>query len=177
MIVRSVYLEGFRNYDGSTAEFCDGVNVISGDNAQGKTNLLEAVYYLASARSFRTRGDRELIKADRDSALIRAELFADDRDQRIEIRLNRGRKKQITANGVRLKTAAELSGRVSAVLFSPDDLMLVRDGAAARRRMTDLALCQLRPRYAEALAKFQHLYDGKTRLLKDAMDDKSLLPL
>jgi DNA replication and repair protein RecF len=175
MFVRSIYLDGFRNYSPSTAEFSEHVNVITGENAQGKTNLLEAVFYLSCGRSFRTRGDREVIGRDRDSAVILAEAFSDGRDHDIGIRLFRGRKKEITVNGVRLKKASELSGRLSVVLFCPDDLMLVREGASVRRRMMDLCLCQLRPRYAEALAEFTRLYEHKTRILRDWREKPSLL--
>ena len=175
MYVKRVFLDGFRNYSPSTAEFSEHVNVILGDNAQGKTNLLEAVYYLACGRSFRTRGDREIIRQGCDSALLRAEAFSDGRDHSYEIRLMRGRKKQMTVNGVRLKKASELSGRLSVVLFCPDDLTLVREGAAVRRRMMDDCLSQLRPRYAEALAEFTRLYEHKTRILRDWRDKPSLL--
>ena len=175
MFVRSISLDGFRNYFPSSAEFSEHVNVITGENAQGKTNLLEAVFYLACGRSFRTRGDREVIRQDGDRALLRASAFSDGREQEIELRLRRGQKKQITVNGVRLGKATELSGRLSVVLFCPDDLTLVRDGAAVRRRMMDLCLSQLRPRYAEALAEFSRLYEHKTRILRDWREKPSLL--
>lgn len=175
MIVRSIYLDGFRNYTGAMAEFCDSVNVITGNNAQGKTNLLEAVFYLTCGRSFRTRGDKELIGHGTDFGEIRAFVNSGGRDFGIDVRLTRGRKKQINANGVKLKTASELCGRLTAVLFCPDDLMIIRDGAAVRRRLMDTCICQLKPRYASALSEFNRLYEHKTRILRDWREKPSLL--
>ena len=175
MLVRRIFLEGFRNYETAEAAFGDNVNVITGQNAQGKTNLLEAIYYLTGGKSFRSRFDREVIGFDRPAALVRGEIFSGQREQTIEIRMERGRKKQITANGVKLKTAAELAGKLTAVIFCPDDLYLIRSGAAQRRRLMDMCLCQLRPRYAAALADYNRLYEDKARILKDWRDKPSLL--
>ncbi len=175
MNIKSINLEGFRNYRSFSAEFSDRVNVITGQNAQGKTNLLESVYYLTAGRSFRARGDRELIHFDMDAARITASTFRHDRDQKMEVSLFRAKRRQFFVNGVRLKTAAELSGKLGAVLFCPDDLNLIRDGAAARRRLMDMCLCQLRPRYAAALSEYNKLLEHKTRILRDHRVKPSLL--
>ncbi len=153
MIVRALELEGFRNYADLKAEFSPGVNVIYGENAQGKTNLLEAVGYLSSARSHRARWDRELIAFDRDRAEIRALVESREREFRVEALLQRGRRRRLTSNGVRLRSAVELSELLHTVLFCPEDLALIRAGSAERRRFLDISLCQLRPRYAAALAE------------------------
>ena len=139
MRVDSLRLRGFRNYADSAAEFAEGINVISGPNAQGKTNLLEAVYLLAGGRSFRTRFDKVLISFDRDAAEVSADVFAAERAQHIDILLQRGRKKLISVNKVK-KSPSELSECINAVLFCPDDLNLIREGAAARRKLMDLAI-------------------------------------
>ena len=144
MRVDRLVLRGFRNYGEAEVCFSDGINVITGENAQGKTNLLEAVYMLAGGRSFRTRFDKELIGFDRDFAEIRADIFAAERAQHIEILLRRGLKKKITRNRVK-GSGGELEDTGKAVLFCPDDLNLIRDGASARRRLMDLAICQRRP--------------------------------
>lgn len=175
MIVHSIELAGFRNYTSLTANFAPGANVIYGENAQGKTNLLEAISYLSSAHSHRARYDRELIQFDQDSALLKAELFSRDRTFRLEAKLARGGRRQLFSNGVRLKTAAELSGILNTVLFCPEDLSLIRDGAAARRRFLDDCISQLRPRYAAALAEYKRLYEHKTRILRDWEEKKTLL--
>lgn len=175
MIVKSAELEGFRNYGKCRFEFDEGINVITGRNAQGKTNLLEALFYLCCGRSFRTRSDRELICHERDEASVTADIFSDGRDQRLEAYLSKLRRKRLIANGVKLKTSAELAGRLTCVLFSPDDLTMIRDGASVRRRVMDDCLCQLRPRYAAALSEFSRLYEHKLRILKDHRDDKAML--
>ena len=174
MNLEKIALNGFRNYDWETAEFSPGTNVIFGANAQGKTNLLEAVYLLAMGRSFRTRFDRELVGFGYDSAELLAEVFSHDRQQTVKLILRPGVRKTITVNSVR-KTAAELSGTVSVVLFSPDDLELIKEGAAARRRLMDTAISQIRPRYAGYLAEFNRCYEQKTRILRDWHDKPSLL--
>ena len=174
MKVERLKLQGFRNYDEAAVEFDGAVNVISGRNAQGKTNLLEAVYLLSGGRSFRTRFDRELIGFDRDFASVEAEVTTGERTLPIEILLRRGAQKRITVNHVR-SSASELDGVVDAVLFCPDDLNLLRDGPAARRRLMDLAICQLRPGYAKLLSDFGRLYENKTRILRDYRENPAML--
>lgn len=176
MKINRIALNGFRNYDFETTELSPGTNVIYGENAQGKTNLLEAVYMLSAGRSFRTRFDRELIGFGCDSAEILAEIDSHDRDQTVRILLRQGVRKQITVNSVK-KTASELAGVLNTVLFCPDDLNLIKDGAAARRRLMDNAISQIRPRYAEYLAQFNKFYESKTRILKDWREKPSLLDM
>lgn len=175
MIVRSMELTGFRNYTSLKTGFASGTNVIYGENAQGKTNLLEAIGYLSSAHSHRARYDRELIQFNQDSALLKAELFSRNRTFLLEAKLIRGGRRQLFSNGVRLKTTAELSGVLNTVLFCPEDLYLIREGAAARRRFLDDCISQLRPRYAAALGEYKRLYEHKTRILRDWEEKKSLL--
>lgn len=174
MRVEKIALSGFRNYEFETAEFDPGTNVISGQNAQGKTNLLESVYMLSCGRSFRTRFDRELIGFGFSSADILADIVSHDRKQTVNIRLRPGTAKKILVNGVK-KTGSELSETINAVLFCPDDLNLIKEGAAVRRRLMDNAICQIRPRYAEILTEFNRLYEHKTRILKDWREKPSLL--
>ena len=174
MIVKRIALNGFRNYEYETVEFSPGINVICGENAQGKTNLLESVYLLSCGHSFRTRFDKELVGFDFSSADILADLLSHDREQTVSLRLSPGQSKRILVNGVK-KTAGELSQVVNAVLFCPDDLELIKDGAAVRRRLMDNAISQIRPRYQEILSEFNRLYEHKTRILKDWHDKPSLL--
>ena len=175
MIIKRLELDFFRNYAHLEAEFDPRVNLIYGDNAQGKTNLLEAVSYLSAARSHRARYDKEMIMLDVNSAFIRGEVFSRNRDFNIEAHLFRGRGRQLCSNGVRLKTAGELAGILNTVLFCPEDLSLIRAGAAERRKFLDGAICQLRPRYAQALAEYNRLYDHKTRILRDCIDRPDLI--
>ena len=175
MTVDQISLDFFRSYVHLDAEFDPGVNVIVGENAQGKTNLLEAVAYLSSASSHRARYDRELIRHGVDHAFLRGRITSRDRTVTLEADLHRGARRQLRSNGVKLKTAGELSGILHTVLFCPEDLYLIRQGAEARRRFLDSCICQLRPRYAQALAEYKRLYQHKTRILKDCGEFPSLL--
>lgn len=175
MKLRRIALDGFRNYTDFTADFSPGVNVIWGENAQGKTNLLEAIGFLSGARSHRARGDKELISFHRDQGTITAEVTSRGRDFLLEVQLFRGARRRLFVNHVKCKTAAELGGIVQTVLFCPEDLALIKAGAAERRSFLDHAICQLRPRYAEALAQYSKLLDHKTRILRDWEKHPSLL--
>ncbi len=175
MTIQGLKLEQFRNYPRLEAEFDPRVNLIYGENAQGKTNLLEAIAYLSTVRSHRARYDREMIRLGQDSALVQGRVHARDRDFNLEARLIRGRSRQLQVNGVRLRTSGEMMGILSTVLFCPEDLYLIREGGAARRRFLDSAICQLRPRYAQALSEFNRLYEHKTRILRDWEEHPSLL--
>ena len=175
MILNVLELDFFRNYVHFQSNFHPRVNLIYGENAQGKTNLLEAVAYLSSARSHRARYDREMIMLDIDGAFLKGQVDSRGRTFTLEAKLSRGKSRQLYSNGVRLKTAGELAGILTTVLFCPEDLYLIREGAAARRKFLDLAICQLRPRYAQALAEYHRLYEHKTRILRDWPENPSLL--
>jgi len=177
MIIKNLQLDGFRNYSGITAEFLDGINVIVGRNAQGKTNLIEAVYYLAAARSFRTSSDKDLITLGRDGASIKSLIVSAGREQTLEARLFHGKRRELIANGVKLKKTSELTGRLSAVVFGPDDLDMIKDGAAIRRKLMDQCLSQLRPGYLAALMEYGRLYENKSRILRDYREKPYLLDL
>jgi len=175
VIVKSLELDFFRNYAHLEASFDPRVNLIYGDNAQGKTNLLEAIAYLSSARSHRARYDKEMILLGVDSSFLKGEIFSREREFILEAKLFRGKGRQLFSNGVRLKTAGELAGILNTVLFCPEDLTLIKAGAAERRKFLDGAICQLRPRYAQALSEYNRLYEHKTRILRDWPENPSLL--
>lgn len=175
MIVKRLTLDFFRNYCHFEGDFSPEVNLIYGENAQGKTNLLEAIAYLSSARSHRARSDRELIQFGVDYGFVQGDIITHGRAVQLEARLSRQSRRQLLANGVRLKTVGELAGHLHTVLFCPEDLSLIRDGASQRRRFLDDCICQLRPKYAEALAEYKRLYDHKTRILRDWQEKPSLL--
>ena len=155
MRVDALTLEGWRNYQRQQLTFDDGCNVIYGENAQGKTNLLEAIVYLSCGKSPRAHGDRELIGFDRQDALLVGQIFSRQREFVTDIRLSRSKRRSMTVNGVKAKNGAALSDVLHTVFFAPEDLFLIRAGAAERRRFMDMSLCQLRPRYAEALSAVQ----------------------
>jgi len=174
MRIDKLALRNFRNYSAQEVAFAPEINVICGENAQGKTNLLEAIVYLSCARSPRTHSDRELIAFGESEAQLRGEIFSRGRPFVVEMKLAAGKRRKIEINRVPAKRADELSGVLGTVFFCPEDLLLIRDGAAARRRFMDQALSQLRPRYAEALAEYSRLYEHKTRILRDSEEHPAL---
>ncbi len=175
MRLNALTLRSFRNYREQRIEFDPCTNVIVGENAQGKTNLLEAAAYLSCARSPRTRSEKELILFGAEDAKLTGEIFSRGRDFTVEIELSRTKRRRLSVNKVPCRRAAELAGVLNTVYFCPDDLQLIRDGAAARRRFMDQALSQLRPRYDAALTEYGRLYEHKTRILRDAQEYPSLL--
>lgn len=174
MQVNWVETEHFRLLEPRRVEFDPGVNVITGANAQGKTTLLEAVYLLTGVKSFRTFYDRELIAFGEDAARVSGGIRAGDRDQKIELLFARGRSRQMKVNGGK-RSPGEMSRELKAILFSPDDLGMVRGPAAGRRKLMDAAISQLRPGYGALLADFHRLYENKTRILKDWREKPALL--
>ncbi|MBQ6797897.1 MAG: DNA replication/repair protein RecF [Oscillospiraceae bacterium] len=169
-------LYSFRNYREFSQEFVPGVNLIVGDNAQGKTNLLEAITYLSTGKSFRTRKEQELIRFGDDFCDLQAEIALPDREQTIRAVMFQGRRpRQLYIGGVKQKNAAGLQGLMPTVLFCPEDLLILKTGAAGRRRLMDNALCQLRPAYDKALTEYGKLLEHKSRILRDHREFPSLL--
>ena len=176
MKLTELTLYHFRNYQELHLPLHPGVNLLVGENAQGKTNLLEAVYYLSTGKSFRTGRPQELIQFGADFTDFSCNLFSESREKSIRAVLFAAKKpRQLYICGIKQRSAAALCGVLTAVLFCPDDLLLLKSGAAARRKLLDAALCQLRPGYAAALAEYQRLYENKSRILKDWHDQPSIL--
>ena len=156
MRLNELELRDFRNYVNLKLDFDPGVNLIVGDNAQGKTNLLEAIGFLGSGRSFRAQKNSEMVRFGQDFADVSGNVFSQEREQTLRWVLFSGsRPRQIWRNGAKKKTTADISGVMSTVLFCPEDLMVLKTGAAARRRLGDHALCQLRPNYDAALTEYR----------------------
>lgn len=177
MRIDALSLHSFRNYENETLVFDPKCNVIFGSNAQGKTNLLEALVYLSCGKSPRARTDKEMIGFDADSASLTAKVFAREREFAVTADLYRDRRRKLTVNKVTAKNAAALSEVYNTVFFCPEDLYLIREGASERRKFMDTALCQLRPRYAQALAAYHKAYEHKTRILRDSEERPDLLAL
>lgn len=171
-------LRGFRNYGDLALEFAPGVNLIVGRNAQGKTNLLEAIGYLGSGRSFRAQKQSELVQFGAEFAEIDGTVYAQDRQQQLRWLLFGGaRPRQLYANGVRKKAASDIAGLLPTVLFCPEDLMMLKSGASQRRRFGDGALCGLRPNYDAALLEYNRILEQKSRILKDHFENPALLEI
>ena len=168
-------LRNFRNYEELELSFEPGVNLIVGNNAQGKTNLLEAIGYLGSGKSFRAQKTGELIRFGGDFAEISGLISAQERQQSIRwILFNGSKPRQLWRNGSKKKTAADIAGVLPSVLFCPEDLMVLKTGASARRRLGDNALCQLRPNYEAALTEYNRILEQKSRILKDRFDNPAV---
>ncbi len=178
MNLKELKLRSFRNYEEVALEFEPGVNLIVGDNAQGKTNLLEAIAYLGSGKSFRAQRTSEMIRFGADFAELEGKVFAQERDQILRYLLFAGsRPRQIWRNGAKKKSAADLAGVLPTVLFCPEDLMILKMGSSNRRRFGDLALSGLRPNYEAALTEYHRILDQKNRILKDHFENPAVLAI
>lgn len=165
MIVRKLAFEGFRNLEKNELTACENVNVIYGDNAQGKTNLIEGIWLFTGAKSFRGSKDSELIGFDRDHAKITLDFYGEDREQTAEIRI--GEKKEAFLNGVPKKSGGELAGNFHAVVFSPLHIKLVEEGPEARRKFLDTAIGQIYPKYNELLKSYHRAVSQRNQALRD----------
>lgn len=178
MNLETLTLRGFRNYDFSRLEFDPGVNLIVGRNAQGKTNLLEAIAYLGSGRSFRAQKASQMVRFGAEFADVEGTVFSQERRQTLRFVLFPGaRPRQLWRNGAKKRSAADLAGVLPTVLFCPEDLLMLRSGSAQRRRFADQALCQLRPNYDAALTEYGRILEQKSRILKDHPENPRLLDL
>lgn len=173
-----ISLRNFRNYKELKLSFDPGVNLIVGDNAQGKTNLLEAIAYLGSGKSFRTQRSAELVKLGQEFADLEGEMCTQERCQKIRwVLFPASRPKQLYRNGIKKKSAADISGMLQTVLFCPEDLLVLKTGASARRRLADSAISQLRPNYEAALSEYNRILEQKNRILKDRYENPALLDI
>ena len=167
MYIKSLQLNNFRNYENLDIEFDQGTNILYGDNAQGKTNILEAVYLCGTSRSHRGSKDRDMIRFGQMEGHIRMELEKRQIPCRIDMHLHKMRPKGIAVNGVPIRRARELMGAVNLVFFSPEDLNIIKNGPSERRRFLDLELCQLNSLYVNSLAGYNKTVNQRNKLLKD----------
>lgn len=174
MYIQSLELSNFRNYESLKTEFSEGTNILYGDNAQGKTNILEALYMISICKSYRGQKDRDLIRFGQEEAHIRTVVMKSGIDYTVDMHLRKNRSKGIAINGQRLKKASQLVGLLHIVFFSPDDLRIIKDGPAERRRFMDMELCQLDSSYLFNLAHYNKIVDNRNRLLKDIAFDPRL---
>ena len=155
MKIQKIQLKHFRNYSNLEISLGKGINIFYGNNAQGKTNILEAIFLCSIGRSFRTNKEKELIQFGEDLATVQLDFAKKDREGSVKYTINP--KKSITVNGVKIKRLSELLGNINTVIFTPDDINILKNGPAARRKFLDIYISQLRPKYLYTL----NLY-GKT---------------
>jgi len=174
LIVKRLKLINFRNYEELNIDFSDNYNLIYGDNAQGKTNIIEALFFCATGRSHRTTRDSELIKLNENNFYIKLDLEHEAYEKNIEIGYDKKHKK-IKINGSPIRKIGDLMGNLCAVMFSPEDLMIIKEGPAARRRLIDITISQLRPVYFFNLQQYYKVLEQRNNLLKSIKKDKNLL--
>jgi len=175
MIIESVELKNFRNYKSLQMDFDCGTNILYGDNAQGKTNILESLYLSATTKSHKGSKDKELINFEADEAHIKTIISKKDIPYRIDIHLKKNSPKGIAINGMPIKRASELFGILNVVFFSPEDLNLIKNGPAERRRFLDLELCQLDKIYVYNMVNYNKVLNQRNQLLKSLNFNDSLI--
>jgi len=167
VIIKSIKLENFRNYESLDLDFEKGTNILYGDNAQGKTNVLEAIYLSATTKSHKGSKDKEIIRFLQDEAHIRTILDKEGLEYRVDMHLRKNKSKGIAINGQHLKKAAELLGLLNVVFFSPEDLSIIKNGPSERRRFVDMELCQIDKYYLYNLNQYNKIVNQRNKLLKD----------
>ena len=167
MYIKSLELKNYRNYESLCINISPGTNILYGDNAQGKTNILEALYLAGTTKSHRGSKDREIIQFDREEAHIRMMVERNGSTHKIDMHLKKNKSKGIAIDGVPIRKASELFGIVNIVFFSPEDLNIIKNGPSERRRFMDLELCQLNIVYLQELTSYNKVLNQRNKLLKD----------
>lgn len=167
MYINRLQMMNYRNYEVLDIELCKNVNVFMGNNAQGKTNILEAIYYCAFAKSHRTSRDKELIKWDKDIAYVSVSVNKKRLDKKIEINVLKDGKKAIKINKIKISKIGELFGVFNVVMFSPEDLKIIKDSPGIRRRFIDMELCQLNSNYYHNLVQYNKVLNERNVVLKN----------
>lgn len=167
MFIESIELQDYRNYQELHMELDEGTNILYGDNAQGKTNILESIYVCCTSKSHRGVRDRDLIRFGQEEAHLRIQVRKGNVPYRIDMHLKKNKPKGIAINGIPIRRASELFGIANVVFFSPEDLNLIKNGPSERRRFIDLELCQLNKLYVHSLVQYNRVLAQRNRLLKD----------
>jgi len=164
MYINKIKLHNFRNYEEQEIELNKNINVIYGNNAQGKTNILEAIFLSSFGKSFRTSKEKEMIRFGQENLIVETEYKKSDRDGKIKIEI--ANKKQIAVNGIKIKKLSEILGNINIVIFTPEDINILKDGPANRRRFLDMMIGQLRPNYVHNLNLYLQTLEQRNNYLK-----------
>ena len=170
MWIRKVKIKNFRNYEEQEIELEKNVNVFYGENAQGKTNIVEAIFLCSMGKSFRAKQDKEMIKLDFQNAVIEVEFQKIDRDGKIKIQL--GNKKIVYVNGIKIKKLSELLGNLNVVMFNPDDINILKSGPQNRRRFLDIMISQLKPNYMHTLSLYSKTIEQRNNYLRQIREEQ-----
>ena len=166
-----IRISQFRNIESADVSFCDGVNVLSGENAQGKTNLLEAIFYTALGKSFRTQHDEDMIRFGSEFAEISLDFSDSLREQNLTVRMMAGKRRTIEHNRVKVKRVSDIVGQFRTVLFCPEHLSLIKEGPSERRNFLDVAISQLYPLYLKSLQRYNQILKQRNQLIRHAEED------
>lgn len=177
MFIKNLALNNYRNYDTSEIDFSKGINILYGDNAQGKTNVLEAIYMLATTKSHRGNKDSEIINFEKEESHIKAEIEKNEVGHRIDIHLKKKKSKGIAIDMLPIKKSADLFGLMNIIFFSPEDLTIIKDSPQVRRRFMDMELCQLNKIYYSDLSNYNKVLNQRNSLLKQIYFDKSKIDM
>ena len=175
MFIKSLKLQNFRNYSALDIQFSEKFNILYGNNGQGKTNILEAIFLCSSGRSHRSSRDIDLIKLNEKYAYIKIELDKQEEKSTIEVLLKSEEKKKIKINEIPLKKVGKLMGHLNTVIFSPEDLKIIKEGPSDRRRFIDITICQLRPSYFFDLQQYSKILLQRNSLLKEIQNNRRSL--
>lgn len=174
MYIKKIELLDFRNYESLELDLSDNTNILYGDNAQGKTNILEATYISGTTKSHKGSHDKEVIKFDKDEAHIKTIVCKNEKDFQIDIHLRKNKTKGIAINRIPVKRASDLFGLLNIIFFSPEDLNIIKLGPSERRRFMDIELCQLDKIYLSDLTNYNKVLNQRNKLLKDIIYNPSL---
>ena len=169
MYIEKIKLQNFRNYEQLELSLNKDINIIYGNNAQGKTNILEAIFLSSFGKSFRTNKEKEMIRFNEQRCLVEIFYQKKDRDRKVKIEIST--KKQISLNGVKLKKLSELLGNINIVIFTPDDINILKDGPASRRRFLDMMIGQLRPNYVYNLNMYLKTIEQRNNYLRQIREE------
>lgn len=164
MYVQKIKLENFRNYEKEQIEFDKNVNIIYGDNAQGKTNILESIFVCSLGKSFRTNKDKELINKEKDFSKI--EMISQKKDRDINVKFEMKEKKKFYINNIPVKKTSEIIGKTYIVLFTPEDIGIINNEPSKRRRFLNIMISQLRPLYINLLSEYNKILEQRNFYLK-----------
>ena len=175
MYIQSLELKNYRNYDRLIIEFSSGTNILYGDNAQGKTNILEAVYLGATTKSHRGSKDKEIIRFGENESHIRIHLMKQDIGHQIDMHLKKSRTKGAAIDRIPIKRSSDLLGFVPVIFFSPEDLSIIKNGPSERRKFLDIELSQLEKMYLHQLSSYNRVMAQRNNLLKQLAYQRELL--
>ena len=170
MWIKEIQLKNFRNYKEEKIKLNKNINILYGENAQGKTNIIESIFLCSMGKSFRAKKDKEMIKLDEDSCSVEVEYEKSDREGKIKIEI--GNKKNIFVNDIKIKRLSELLGKINIVIFTPDDIEIIKGGPDQRRKFLDIMISQLRPNYIHILSLYQKTIEQRNNYLKQIKEEQ-----